>query len=540
MSLSYTSQASDYYRSLATGNWGTGATWQSSLNNANWATASSSPTSSAASVTIQNAHEITVGANATAPAITINGGGKLTLNDGFTLNAASLTLQSHATNGTATVKDLNEDGGLTVTGTTTVNQHLTTGRNWYISNPVSATSLPTVASGTRTLHRYDETIVTDAAGASGWVENPASVAVGNGYVASVSVTGDLTFTGALNTGDKDIVLTSRTGTANKAGFNLIGNPYASYLDWAAVMTANTGKLRSSTLWYRTKLLNQASELVYSFWTVNGDGIGVPNGASALIPPMQSFWVRAVAGGSTLNLTNEMRAHAPATDKLLKAPAAANTNRTLVRLQVSNGVNTDETVLYFNANAQDGTDSYDAPKMSNGNANIPEIFTTVNNERMAINCMSTIPLNTYIGLGFDGGSASSFSIRANEISNLPEGVQMILKDNVTLTETNLTDSSSDYQFSTGVAGDDRFSLMFRSPGSVSSTIGAEKLNIHVYVNQYKEIVVNAPENTMLSIYNSLGQLVGNGITVSGSLKYNLQSGIYVVKVANNFTSKVIIP
>jgi len=49
------------------------------------------------------------------------------------------------------------------------------------------------------------------------------------------------------------------------------------------------------MWYRTKTAG-----VYNFWTVNGDGVSSPNGASSLIPPMQAFWVRANAGGGTLN------------------------------------------------------------------------------------------------------------------------------------------------------------------------------------------------------------------------------------------------
>ena len=114
-------------------------------------------------------------------------------------------------------------------------------------------------------------------------------------------------------------------------------------------------MRSTTMWYRTKKLNQSSELVYQFWTVNGDGLTSPNGASPKIPPMQAFWVRANSGGGTLALTNSMRSHAPDTDKLLKAPAAKNTEMTLVRLQVSNGTNNDEAVIYFSENAQNDVD-----------------------------------------------------------------------------------------------------------------------------------------------------------------------------------------
>jgi hypothetical protein len=536
-----------YYRSSASGNWATTATWQSSVDNANWVAATSAPTSVANAITIQNLHEITVAANATASALTVNGGGKLTLNNPFTLSVTSLNLLSDATDGTATVKDLNADGGLTVSGTTLVKQHLTTGRNWYIANPVVATALPTVASGTRTLHGYNEAIVTDAGGATGWVASPASFEVGKGYVASVSVSGDITFEGALNTGNKDIALTSRTGIANKAGFNLIGNPYASYLDWDAVMAANVDKLRSSTMWYRTQKRNQADELVYQFWTVNGDGIGVPNGASVKIPPMQSFWVRAVEGGSTLNLTNEMRSHAPATDKLLKAPAVNVYDKTLVRLQVSNGVNSDETVVYFSENALNGFDRYDAPKMSNGNPGIPEIFTIIDDERIVINSMPTIPFDTPIEVGFMAGNSSSFSIIANEITNLPDGVKLILSDHVTMIETDLTDGTSSYQFASDDKSIDRFSLIFRSPSTFTALHELNQSNARVYINSANQIVIDTTEECHFVIYNAIGQKVIEGITAKDQTIVDVKTliggvngyGMYVVRIANDYSTKIII-
>lgn len=531
------SLATDHYRTQASGNWRTNVTWQSSTDGStNWITATAFPSASAGSVTIQNGHTVTATAEATASTLTIDGGGKLTLNDRVGLTATALNLESHGTNGTATFVDGNATGGLTVSGTTTMKQNLTSGRNWYIANPVVATTLPTVAAGTRTLHKYDESIVSDAAGATGWVANPASVEVGKGYVASVSVTGDLTFTGTLNTGNKNITLTSRAGTSNKAGFNLIGNPYPSYLDWDAVMAANTAKLRSTTMWYRTKMLNEQSQLVYSFWTVNGDGVSVPNGASVKIPPMQSFWVRAIEGGSTLNLTNAMRSHAPETDKLLKAPAAKNTDRTLVRLQVSNGINSDETVIYFSEKAKDGFDSNDAPKMSNGNAAIPEIFTTLDNEKIVINSMNTMPLNQEIKLGFVAGNASSFSLKANEITNLPENVKVILKDNAANIEADLSDGTTTYAFEPVATQNDRFSLIFRTAGSTTDVQKPTVAAAQVFVNGNNQITIIAPVKSSYAIYNGLGQLIENGIMNSDHRTQNskLTSGVYVVKVNNQST------
>ena len=485
-------------------------------------------------ITVNSTGTITIATGAT---LNISAGAKVT-NNGTITNNGIINYLSDATNGTATIIG---DGTINGSGTTKANQYLTTGRNWYIANPMSTAVSPTVASGTITLNKYDEAIVTDAAGATGWAVTTDALAVGKGYVATVSADGNMSFSGTLNNGNINIALTSRAGTTNKAGFNLIGNPYQSYLDWSLVMAnpSNAALLRSNTLWYRTKKLNQASEMVYQFQTVNGDGVSVPNDGNAVIPPMQSLWVRAVAGVSDpIVVTNAMRAHAPGSDKLLKAPAI--NIRTLVRLQVSNSVNTDETVIYQSQNANNDFDTYDAPKMSNGNANIPEIYTTLGSEKIVINSMNSIPMDSPIGLGFDAGNSNSFTLRANEITNIPEGVKVMLRDNVTLTETDLTDGTSSYQFTPETNSGDRFSLIFRTTGTTTEIENAEKGNIQVFVNLAKQITIIAPQNSNYAIYNAVGQVIEKGVINAKYITRNAkcEAGVYVVKV-NNQSTRVII-
>ncbi|MFZ4414630.1 MAG: T9SS type A sorting domain-containing protein, partial [Bacteroidales bacterium] len=530
-----------YFQSKASGNWADVGSWQSSKDNSTFVDVTYAPTKSAASVTVLNSHLITVAANATTPSLTINSGGKVTINSGNTLGVTGdLTINSDATNGTGTIVDANTNGGLTVSGTSTVNQSLQhyqlgTIRTWYLTPPV-ASATPT---GMSSIRSYNE-------GTNTWndpIANPITTMLAKtGYsVAPALAANNISFTGTLNTGNQNVSLTSRPDIANKAGFNLIGNPYPSYLDWTLVTAnaANTALMRSTTMWYRTK-----SAGTYYFWTVNGDGVSSPIGVNAKIPPMQAFWVRANADGGTLALTNAMRAHAPASDKLLKAPAAKNTVNTLVRFQVSNGTNTDEAVLYFSSKASNGMDAYDAPKMSNENVDMPEIYTTLGSEQIVINGMNTIPLDTPIGLGFVAGNATSFSLLANEVSNLPADVKVILKDNITNVETDLTDGVATYQFSPVVTSSDRFSVIFRTPGAVTGLENKQDNSILVFSNAPHRLTVICNDllnlGSIASVYNAIGQkLISQQLTgTSTQIRGTFTPGVYAVKV-NNTTKKVII-
>jgi hypothetical protein len=418
-----------------------------------------------------------------------------------------------------------------------------------MSSPVASAT----PSGMGVIKYFDETVAGNT-----WTPTTTMTA-GKGYFVTPIDDEDhisnILFSGSLNSGNQDITLTRTLANTEKPGFNLIGNPYPSYLDWTAVCSYSTDGgtthpnqdiMPTTTMWYRTKASG-----TWDFVTVNGEGVKSPSEATATkyIPPMQAFWVRAKnTGTSTLKLTDAMCSHAGTAENpspnALKAPAASQSALQILRLQVSNGTNTDETVIYFSANASNDMDKIDAPKMSNENATIPEIYTTLGTERIVINAMHSIPLDQPIGLGFVPGSAASFSIKANEVSNLPADVKVILKDNVTLAETDLTDGTAVYQFSPETTSADRFSVIFRSS---STTTGLNNNNVNgssVYWINNQGLTFRTNDDKLvggnISVYNAIGQkLLSKKITgTSMNIDFNYTPDVYIVKV-NNVTAKVIV-
>ena len=488
---------------------------------------SSLTTTAKSDVVVSNNAVLTVDATSTIDNLTIEPGAKVTNANGNTLTVTNnITINSDATNGTGTY--IEADGSSLVGVTANVNQNFQNlYRSWYMSSP-AATAAPT---GMNRIKYYNEADNTWPLFSTGTME------VGKGYlVVPDNDDAAVLFSGALNTGNKTITL-ARTTNAPKAGFNLIGNPYPSYLNWQSVYAANSAKLEYNSIWYRTKSGS------YTFWTVNGStGIGSPLEASNLIPPTQAFWVKALTDGSQLNLTNAMREHAPATNKLLKAPAVNVSETSLLRLQVNDGSTTDEAVLYFSANSTEGMDATDSPKMPNDDETVPEIYTTIGNEKIVINGMNAIPMDEEIGLGFKASTATSFSLKANELKNIPSDVKVILKDNITTDETDLTDGQTLYNFSPLATTTNRFSIIFRSN---SATTKIKNTNIDNSVLVYSAVqskitVVNKSINAeiLVAVYNSVGQkLMSQKLSQSTQmLDGNFKTGIYFVKY-NNATKKV---
>jgi hypothetical protein len=497
-------------------------------------------------VTVSNGGTLTLDvASSILNNITVAAGGKLTNTNALAAN--SITLQADPTGvlGNGTYVD---NGTSTSIPTATVEQYLTAGRNWYISSPLTAAQSGVVTSTSgNLLWSYDET------NTGGVLWNPiyatnTSLNTMQGYVTKVLANGVITFTGgALFTGTKTVTLnrTMNNGQANR-GYNLVGNPYPSYLDWNLAQNNPDNNLGTS-IWTRT---NNSG---YVFATYNASGGQFTNNGTQFIAPMQAFWVyvkddsNGATTNGTLAVTNAMRSHESGTNRL-KAPAANNSLQQLLRLQLSNGTNNDETVIYTNPSAANGFDNYDSPKMSNGNP-APDIYSVIGNQNLAINGFNSLAANQEIALGFRTGISSDFTIKATDVRNFDANTKIVLKDNLLNTEQELTAGSA-YSFSSeAVSTASRFTVIFRTSSAATSVSELNDNNpIVVFRNANNQITVNIPAEMVgkasVSVYNAVGQKLENKPLTStvNVLRSSYTAGVYLVSVIANgkaTTRKVVI-
>jgi len=466
--------------------------------------------------------DITFTGNFAATNLTLEPGSKLTNNGN--LNVNTLNISSDATSGTGTFVD----NGTSSIALANVQQYLTAGRNWYLSSPVSGATISAFSSASSVVS-YNESN-------ANWDNETNLLTPMKGYISvNTLADGPITYSGLLNTGEKTIGLTRTTDVLN-TGFNLVGNPYPSYLNWTE-STANSANILP-TIWYRTKASGD-----YTLYTYNsaGEGIGSPAEVTSEIPPMQAFWVRVKNDQTTGTLTfnNAMRLHSKVFNTL-KSKNTKSSSQQVLRLQVSNGLHNDETVVYFNNNASDNFDIYDSPKMSSNNVDVPEIYTLVDNNELVINGMNAISTNKELALGFTPGTANTFSIKANEISNFNAGTQIILKDLQQNSEQNITEGTS-YNFtSDATKTTNRFSLIFKS-NSISTDLETdypESNAISVYKNINGKITVNSgcsiSNDGIIVVYNSAGQKIESKTlsNTTTTLDKTYISGVYFITVIIN--------
>lgn len=481
-----------------------------------------------ADVIVATAGKVTVDANTTLRSVSLNAGGKLDLPSGRTL---AVTGNFMLKSGSRFV-DLNTNGGLTVSGTTTIQQDLTgtggatpNGRFWYVGTPVNgATSAVFDAAGANRLWYYNEPThdyveITD---------NTTALQAGRGYLVRLGANTTVNFTGSLISGNQTFNLTNTPGNAY-SGYNLIYNPYPSFIRWHDAGSLPSGV--STSIWTRSATVGG----VMAFDSYNVQlGAGVSGSGTAVtryIAPYQAFWVKTTAD-VTLSIANSMRTLVDVdnTSNALRTKAVNSTQ--FLRLKVSNGTEGDEALIAFTPNATNSVDGYDTPKMSNDTFVIPEIYTTIGTDKYAINTFNTV--NDF-ALGFNTKSASNFTIKAIEVSNFDTDTRVVLVDKLNNNaEIELVDGA-EYAFSSDVAAtNDRFVVQFKSKGATTGVENTNSNSIFTLVrtsdNLY-DLNINSGNNANVKIFNSVGQLVQsyNNVGRVSSIGSNFTTGIYTVVV-----------
>lgn len=217
--------------------------------------------------------------------------------DGLHINSP-LTSINITNNGNLTIASgvtVLTSGTVSGSGTTNVNQTLSGGGRqwWYLSSPLGNVSSSIF--GADKVGKYIENYGTGKTAPyySQPFTTPENLEVGRGYIVKRTSTDEATYTftgGSLNSGNLTITPTRTGTTAGKRGFNLIGNPYPSYINWDDVYVNEAGSAVNmrNAIWFRTYNSELTSDSKMEFHTYS-DGEGVPDVATKQIAPMQAFW-----------------------------------------------------------------------------------------------------------------------------------------------------------------------------------------------------------------------------------------------------------
>ncbi len=491
----------------------------------NWS--SSSVPTSVTDVVIKSAtNKPVINSNSSCNNLTIEPGAFLTINSGYTLSVSGdLTIQA-TSSGLGSLREIG-NGSVSVTGVTKVQNYISNTDWHYLSSPITSTTV-------NFLTGYYANSFNESGPSWTHLTSGDALNVMQGYsIKNSSGSQTITFNGTLNTGSKSISVTNTTPTDDSYGWNLVGNPYPSTIDWKA-----------ASGWTKTNVDNT----VYvfhgsSYSTFNGTTNASTNGGSRYISSMQGFFVHATDNG-TLGVTNDVRVDE--TQAYLKKSNDQPNN--LLKLRIEKGNYNDEAVVLFYPNATQNFDNeFDAYKMFSYNPDIPELYTTIQSgSQLAINTLPVILNDTTIPLGFKTEQSGNYTIDAVE-NTFNDNTSIYLEDLVKNEVVDLRISNYSF-YSNSVYNSDRFLLHFvlKSSGVANDIEKDNSVSIYSFRNNI--YIKNNSQNITkgeVVVYNILGkEIIRKQLnnTTLNKIMINKISGNYIVRVLTNnkiYSEKVFI-
>jgi hypothetical protein len=335
-------------------------------------------------------------------------------------------------------------------------------------------------------------------------------------------------TGALNTGNQTLPATyNGVGTDN--GWNLVGNPYASTIDWnASSGWTKTGV--SGTIW-----IYRPSTNTYGNW----DGSTATNNVTQFISSGQAFFVRTTAT-PTLSCTEAVKV-ASAGASIFKT-AEINTLRIGL---VKDESNKDETVIRFmEGKNNEFSEDDDVTKYYNPTVNVSSFFGTdkyasVNYLKNELTEDKIIPISAWVD------EVGNYKMNFTGMNDFTLTKNIFIKDKFLNTITDIEiNPSVDFVITsdTNSKGDNRFEIIFTAKGSTNTKedlLKTVNTNLSVYPNPATEVlnisISNANfKNSEVVVLNISGTEIFKTNMANNNTQLNIETlsnGVYFVKVSN---------
>jgi len=510
--------------------YGGGVDWTASVNTSVWDISTSAATVGNETQPDALANNLKI---YPAGAVIISPGSSLTVANTLTNNSgvAGLIIQSSAT---ATGSLIHSTAGVQAMAERYLAMYDVLGDHMFhfLSSPMEAqdirpgfvTNVPTFGHDFYAFDELNNMWFNSKAENGNW--NPAfedSFIQGKGYLVAYPEDVTKTFTGILNTYTvaSPLVLNCTYTSGKGNGWNLLGNPFPSSIDWDMITRGNG---MDDALYY----YNNEEENYQYYLPLPGIEDGYLGNGSQFIPPMQGFMVHATATGTkTVSISNDARTH-EGKDTFYKSVSSVPGS---LSLKVTANGFEDEAFIHFNHHATTAFDGqYDAYKIRSYSESVPTIYTNSSDGyELAINGLPEVAESTVIPVYFVPCSNGNYSLTANLQSMIQ--ARVYLEDTQLNKIQNLTENPV-YNFQASTTDQPgRFRLSFSSVGIEDNTAISA---IEITANS-GNIYIASPQGSTIQaeVYNITGQLVLQQKFIGESLSVmnasSLTKGVYIVKV-----------
>jgi len=296
--------------------------------------------------------------------------------------------------------------------------------------------------------------------------------------------GNVTNAGTLNQGTIPVILWYSNSTANNyqttlsftaanvttQGFNLVGNPYASSIDWSKFSaTVSTAAIYGPNL---NPTVYELDPLTNIFGTYNATTQAVTGNGNKIISSGQGFFVKAANTSATLKFTEQAKSNTQlisGSALLFKAQAVATTYNQYIRLDLSKDTtDKNEILLGFNPTSTKSYNQVEDDLFLYALAATNETMWTTSSDNVKLvtkwNVLPKAKQQDTIGITVNAPASGLFTLTRAELQGIPTLYKVWLMDRYMKDSLDLRNNST-YAFNINLAdtntfGSHRFQVIVR--------------------------------------------------------------------------------
>jgi hypothetical protein len=357
-----------------------------------------------------------------------------------------------------------------------------------------------------------------------------AIGAASGYAVNIGATALVDFQGTLNNGTYQRANLAR-GTQATAGWQFLGNPYPSALNYDVVLANSTG-MENALFVYKSS--GQYTGTYTSY--VNGQSA---NSGTNVLPLGQGFFIRTATGQTgTVNFTNAARLTTPETTLFQRTAADP---RPALALTLRNATLANQTRVYFETGATPAFDAkFDAPYLPATHG--LDLATDAGTEALTINGLPALAGPVTVPLRVHAPAAGTYTLAVDELRNLPAGYHAYLRDGSTGTYTDLaTTPSVSLALTPADAPSGRFALLLTAASPLAAAPATLAALAGVYPNPaHGTAILVLPQAlrgtsaSTIQLLNTLGQVVLTKTLAAGGAPNvelrltGIAPGIYTVR------------
>jgi hypothetical protein len=355
---------------------------------------------------------------------------------------------------------------------------------------------------------------------------------GYGVLLKNSYGNTISMSGILNYGDIQSQVLHSTNGAGWQGWNLVGNPYPTPIDWEVVSASLPAGIDKGIHYWDS----QNDQYVYYN---NGSG-----SASQYIPPMQGFFIHVTSDNVQFTFPESAKTIEGADNYykdggekpyVLKQHQERVFENRLVISSANVSGKTDKAFLEFNDKGTSDFDpQYDVTKFFSNNDSLTEIYLPYESEEYSVNVLNNSQLTGRYDLNIRYGINASFTLSFDGLDSFDANQAIQLYDKQMDEYYDLREKSNLEFYNDTQFDENRFEIVFVNYLSIPEEV-KETSEWLVYSHDGKLNIKPKDKNVQkvfsYEIYSAQGKRVAKGDHISSlsDQYYPVSSGIYLVKI-----------